>query len=133
MTPTFESRTVSVRIDRDPGDVYDFASAPENFTKWATGLGNSFSLAGDHWIAETPHGPVQVRFTPRNNFGILDHHVLPGEGDEIYIPMRVIANGGGSELLFTLFRLPDMTDATFAEDAAWVEKDLNALKTLLEG
>src|SRR2546430_8233611 len=34
----------------------------------------------------------------------------------IYIPMRVIANGAGSEVLFTLFRLPDTTDETFARD-----------------
>ncbi len=28
---TFESRTLSVRIDRDAAEVYDFASVPENF------------------------------------------------------------------------------------------------------
>jgi hypothetical protein len=47
--------------------------------------------------------------------------------------MRVIANGTGSEVLFTLFRLPDMTAEAFARDAEWVERDLKALKALLEG
>jgi hypothetical protein len=46
--------------------------------------------------------------------------------------MRVIANGTGSELIFTLFRLSDMADEKFAEDAEWVLRDLNALKRLLE-
>ena len=35
--------------------------------------------------------------------------------------------------MLTLFRLPDMTDETFARDAEWVEQDLRALKALLEG
>jgi hypothetical protein len=47
--------------------------------------------------------------------------------------MRVIANGTGSEVLLTLFRLPDMTVEAFARDAEWVERDLKALKELLEG
>ena len=51
---------------------------------------------------------------------------------QIYIPMRVISNGIGSEVLFTLFRLSDTSDEKFAEDAEWVKRDLNALKSLLE-
>jgi hypothetical protein len=33
MAATFESRTLSVRINREPRDIYDFASVPENFPK----------------------------------------------------------------------------------------------------
>jgi hypothetical protein len=84
------------------------------------------------WIAETPQGSVKVRFTERNSFGVLDHYVIPELGLEIYIPMRVISNGTGSEVLFTLFRLSEMSDDKFAEDAEWVKRDLNVLKQLLE-
>ena len=35
--------------------------------------------------------------------------------------------------MFTLLRTPDMTKEAFAADAAAVERDLNALKALLEG
>ena len=132
MAGTLESRTLSVRIDRTPSDVYDFVSDPENFPKWATGLGSSIDMVGGEWIAQTLHGPTKVRFAERNTFGVLDHAVIPEVGAEVYIPMRVIANGGGSEILFTLFRSPDMSEANFAEDAAWVERDLVSLKTLLE-
>ena len=59
-------------------------------------------------------------------------HVAVRPNVDIYIPMRVIANGTGSEVILTLFRLPDMTDEAFARDATWVERDLNALKALLE-
>jgi hypothetical protein len=132
MAATFESRTLSVRINRAPQGVYDFASVPTNFPQWASGLGNSIVRVNDEWIAETPQGPMKVRFTERNSFGVLDHCVIPEPGVELYIPMRVIANGTGSELIFTLFRLPDMSHEKFAEDAEWVMRDLNALKRLLE-
>ena len=132
MAGIFEARNLSVSINRRPREVYDFASVPENFPKWATGLGKSLRKMNDEWVAETPQGPVKVRFTERNDFGVLEHYVIPKPGTEIYIPMRVGANGTGSELIFTLFRLPDMSDEKYAADAEWVMRDLIALKKLLE-
>jgi hypothetical protein len=132
MAATFESRTLSIRINGPADMVYAFMSAPENLAKWASGLGKSLTNRDGEWIAETPQGPVKVRFTERNSFGVLDHYVIPEPGVEIYIPMRVISNGTGSEVLFTLFRLPEMSDDKFAEDAEWVKRDLNILKQLLE-
>lgn len=133
MATTLESRTITVRIARAWQDVYDFTSAPENFPRWASGAAKSLKRVNGEWIAEAPEGPVKLRFTERNSYGILDHHVVIRPGADIYIPMRVIANGAGSEVLFTLFRLPEMTDETFRRDAEWVERDLRALKALLEG
>lgn len=129
---TMESRTLSVRIDRDLRDVYDFVSLPENFPRWATGLGTSIAKVNDEWIAQTSHGPMTVRFTERNAFGVLDHYVGSAPDAEVSIPMRVIRNGSGSELILTVFRALGTTDNAFAEDVAWVERDLQALKALLE-
>jgi hypothetical protein len=133
MASTFESRTITVRIARAQHEVYAFASVPENFPRWGSGLARSLKKVNGEWVAEAPEGPVKVRFTERNEFGILDHHVAIRPGVDIYIPMRVIANGTGSEVIFTVFRLPEMTDETFARDVEWVERDLRALKALLEG
>jgi len=132
MAATFESRTISIRINRPADRVYDFMSASENLPKWASGLGKSLTETDGEWIAETLQGPMKVRFTERNSFGVLDHYVIPEPGLEIYIPMRVISNGAGSEVLLTLFHLPEMSDEKFAEDAEWVKRDLDALKNLLE-
>jgi len=119
MAEPFESRTITVRIARPQHEVYDFASVPENFPRWASGLARSLKKVNGEWIADTPEGRVKVRFTEPNDFGILDHYIALRPGVEIYFPMRVIANGAGSEVLFTLFRLPDTTDETFARDAEW--------------
>ena len=46
--------------------------------------------------------------------------------------MRVFANNDGSEIVFTLYRRPDMSDGMFVEDAKLVKRDLEKLKSLLE-
>ena len=77
MATTYPSRNLSISINRDVRDVYNFVSVPENFPRWASGLGRSLKRVNGGWVAETPEGPVQVRFTERNEFGILDHWVSP--------------------------------------------------------
>src|SRR3546814_11981637 len=99
----------------------------------AAGLGQSIRKADDDWIAETPHGPVRVRFTDRNPFGVLDHTVIPAPGVEIYVPMRVVPNGAGSAVTLTLFRPPGMSGEKYAEDAAYAERALAAVLPCRDG
>jgi len=126
------SRTLSVSIGRHPCKVYEFVSDPENLPKWAKGLGESVKKQGTDWIVDTPQGQMKFNFVEKNIFGVLDHYVTTSSGMEIYVPLRVLANGTGSEIIFTLFRLPDMTDEKYAEDMKLVEQDLQTLKDLLE-
>jgi hypothetical protein len=65
-------------------------------------------------------------------FGVLDHDVTLSSGAKFYNPMRVFPNNDGSELVFTVYRRPDVSDQEFAEDVRAVEKDLAQLKHLLE-
>jgi hypothetical protein len=133
MRTTHEVRHISVSINRAPDEVYAFVSNPENIPKWASGLGGSITNIKGEWIADAPMGKVKIRFAEENKFGVLDHEVVVlGSGVAVYNPMRVIANGKGSEIFFTLIRLPEMSEEKFEEDAKWVEKDLRRLKDLLE-
>jgi hypothetical protein len=68
---------------------------------------------------------------PKWVFGVMDHYVDVGIGSQIYIPLRIIPNGDGAEVLLTLFRQPGMSDAKFEADAEWVERDLLSLKALV--
>jgi len=126
------SRAITVQIGRPWREVYAFLAVPENFPRWAAGLG-ALERDGAQWLTRTADGVMAVRFTPENAFGVVDHWVTPPAGDEIYIPLRVIANGEGAEVVFILYRLPAMTDDDHARDAASVARDLAALKALLEG
>jgi hypothetical protein len=127
-----ESRTLAVAIERHPSDVYAFAADVENLPKWAAGLGSSGHRDGDAWVFQSEQGAARVQFVPRNDLGVLDHHVTLPDGAVLYSPMRVLANGDGSHVSFTLFRLPGVTDEAFAADAALIEQDLTTLKSLLE-
>jgi hypothetical protein len=127
-----EARKLSVRINRSAAEAYDLLSLPENFPKWASGLGASLRREGDDWVVETPEGPASVRFSERNAYGVLDHSVKLPRGASIYVPLRVVADGDGCELVLTLFRQPDVSDEKFAADAEWVMRDLHAAKRLLE-
>jgi len=132
MRTTQQVRHISVSINRPPRSVYAFVSNPENLPTWATGLSGSIRKVKGEWIADAPMGKVKVKFAEENKFGVLDHEVVLESGVKVYNPMRVIANGKGSEILFTLIRQPEMSDKKFAEDAKWVKKDLRILKDLLE-
>jgi uncharacterized membrane protein len=129
---TFKSLHISVSINRPADEVYEFASNPENLPKWAAGLSGSIRNVNGDWIAESPMGSVKVKFADKNEFGVLDHDVTLPSGAKFYNPMRVFPNNDGSELVFTLYRRPGMSDHMFAEDAEAVTRDLGKLKTLLE-
>jgi hypothetical protein len=127
-----ESRHLSERIDRNAGDVYDYASNPANLREWAPGLGSSVENVDGQWFVETSTGRVGVAFAERNEYGVLDHYVTLPSGDVVYIPMRVIADGDACEVVFSLRRLPDMSDADFDRDTGLVQADLTRLKHVLE-
>ena len=128
----FESRTLSVSINRHPDEVYAFVLNPENLPQWAPAFCKSVRKAGAAWIVETPDGPVEIRFVESNPFRVLDHYVIPTSGVEFYVPMRVLANGSdGSELILTLFRQPKMSDEQLRQDIEMVTRDLNVLKAVL--
>jgi hypothetical protein len=131
MRTTYQVRHISVSINRPPDEVYNFVSNPENLPKCATGLGGSIKNVNGEWIADAPMGKVKIKFAEKNN-GILDHEVVLESGVKVYNPMRVISNGRGSEVFFTLIRQPGVSDEKFEQDAKWVEKDLKILKGLLE-
>ena len=130
---THAARHLGISIERPPAEVYAFASDPSNLPLWAKGLSGSIANVRGEWIAESPLGKVKVRFVAPNGLGVLDHEVvLLASGATFLVPMRVVPNGDGAEVVFTLLRAAGVTDAQLADDASAVERDLRELKRLLE-
>ena len=67
-----------------------------------------------------------------NDFGILDHDVTLPAGSTVHNPMRVIPNGDGCDVVFTVHRRPGMSEADLAADVDAVTADLAALRTLMQ-
>jgi hypothetical protein len=105
-----------------------------NFARWASVPGTDIEpLGGNDWLVEVPRGQVAIRFTPRNNFGVLDYQTFPVGGDGGPVtPVRLYPNGDGAELVFTWFQREGVDDARFQSDGEWVESDLLRLKSLIE-
>jgi hypothetical protein len=132
MNPTLESKTFSLKLNASANDVYFFVSNPENLPKWATTFCKSIKRDGSDWVIETNEGFVRVKYVEKNNLGVLDHFIYLTPDVEVYVPMRVVRNHEGSEMLFTLFKLPFMDDERFKLDCKLVEQDLTTLKIVME-
>jgi uncharacterized protein YndB with AHSA1/START domain len=127
-----ESRHLSVSIDRPAAAVYAYARDPAHLPAWAAGLAAGIRRERGEWVADSPMGRVLVRFVPVNEYGVLDHDVVLPDGTTTTNPVRVLADGAGSEVVFTLRRQPGVSEDEWAADAAAVTADLKALKRLLE-
>lgn len=125
-------RVLTVCINRMPAVVYAFAGNPANLPQWAAGLGAQIIKEGDHWLLHSSQGQSILRCMPGNELGIMDHSITLPNGQVIDVPLRVVANGTGSLVVFVLYRQPGMTDEQFEQDAAVVENDLKTLKAILE-
>ncbi|HRP57205.1 hypothetical protein [Agriterribacter sp.] len=125
-------KNISISIDKSADKVYQFASSPENFPLWVEFIKSMTKETENLWLAETDLGNIKIQFVPKNEFGIIDHLVILPDTSTVNNSMRVIDNGTGSELVFTLFWMPNRTEEEFNQDAKLVEKDLTKIKTILE-
>lgn len=128
------SHLIAITIDHPLDDTYRFLADPLNYALWAAVDGKSFrQLDSGDWAEDTTFGGLRhFRFTPANDFGVLDHAVfVPGE-DPVWTPMRVTANQAGTDLAFTFYQRPGMDDAAFASAIEWITTDFMTLKTWLE-
>jgi hypothetical protein len=129
---TFAYRHISIGIDRSPQDVYLFASDAGNLPAWASGIGDTIEFVDGDWVVDSPGGRLKVEFASPNPLGVLDHVVTMNTGETFYNPMRVIQSGEGSEVVFSLYRVPGVDEQEYETDAATIAADLATLKRLLE-
>ncbi|MGC2939910.1 hypothetical protein [Brevibacterium sp. FAM 24638] len=78
-------------------------------------------------------GTVEVSFRPGIEIGILDHHVIFPDGTTVHNPLRILHNDDVSEVVFTGYRLPNVSDEEFAHGLEAVQNDLEHLRDVLEG
>src|SRR3954452_4516142 len=77
-----EAKVVTSSIPCSAQAVYDAIWMPEIFPVWASGLSSSgMKRDGEIWTAQGPEGPIRIRFTDRNLFGVMDHWVDLGGAD----------------------------------------------------
>jgi polyketide cyclase/dehydrase/lipid transport protein len=129
----FESKHVATTIERSAEEVYAFASDPRNLSAWAAGLAEQDADVVDgQWVIDSPMGRVVVAFAPANTYGVLDHDVTLPTGETVSNPVRVIPNGDGCDVVFTVHRRTGVSAEDFAADADAVAADLATLRGLMQ-
>lgn len=124
--------TLSATLQTPPDEVYAFIIDPRNLPQWALGLAKSVEQRDGEWVVDSGQGEWTVEFAEHNGFRVADHLVTLPDGTKQLNPMRVLANGLGSEVQFTVFRGEVDTDEAWAALQATIQADLDALGPALE-
>lgn len=128
------SHTISLSIACSYEATYRFLADPRSYSEWAAVEKLTYRPLGNgDWEGEANSGGMRhFRFTPVNEFGVLDHAMfVPGE-EPLWMPMRVTPNEEGTDLVFTFYQRPGMSEEEFASTIEWITTDFLALKALLE-
>jgi hypothetical protein len=130
---TFRSDTRSISIDAAPETVFRFVSDPTNLPSWAVGFCRAIRRAKDsnHWIVTTAQGEMPIRYDTNDSLGTIDFVFSPAPGVEVSAFSRVIANGQGSEYVFTQHQSGGMPDDVFEGQIRALVEELQVLRGLM--
>ena len=130
-----KSRVFTIPIHRKYAEVYGFLAEPSNFALWGGSEPDSamIHLGGSDYLVTLPRGRRVMRFTPFNEFGVVDYQVfLEGETNGPVTPVRIHPNHEGCEIVFTWFQRPGVTDEQFESETEWAYSDLLRMKAYIE-
>lgn len=127
------TQTVSVTIDAPPAavaaDLADLATHPA----WAHEFFAAPAVARDDgtFAVDVPRmgGPARARVDAAVEHGVIDLYLAP-EGAPFGppLPIRVVPNGDGCDVLFTLARFPRTDDADWEAGLASMRRELDRLR-----
>jgi uncharacterized protein YndB with AHSA1/START domain len=127
-TQRSETRTISIRAT--PSDVFDLLSDASAFPRWAPAFAPAIRPDGDHWIVERGGSETRIAVPTSREYGTVD--ILRAEEPRSGAFTRVLPNGEGSELLFTLFFAAGTDEEAVAAQMTTVEQELEAVRSLCE-
>jgi uncharacterized protein YndB with AHSA1/START domain len=127
-----KSRYISVRIARPADEVYRFVTDTTKLPLWAHGLNATVWTAGEAALGQASDAPVEVCFAENNDFGVCDLQVTLPSGEVVTSPMRVVSDGEGSEVLFTLRPREGMGVDEIDDEQAAIAADLDRLREIIE-
>jgi carbon monoxide dehydrogenase subunit G len=126
------SAVIHISILAPPRSVIAFLTDLGKWKSWAPWIHSVVRISERDWTLETEAGPMKVHFVEPNSMGVLDHNVTLASGMTVFNSMRVLPNGGGSELVMVVFQSPGVSAEHFKRDVQAVTDDLARLKPAAE-
>ncbi len=130
---TQQTETVVMTIDAPPSRLSEDLANPGSHLEWATEFfaGEAVDQGDGTWSMNVPRmgGPVIFRTDGATELGVIDMYIAPvGAPFGPPLPVRVVPNGDGADVLFTLARIPGQTDEEWDEGIASMQRELLNLK-----
>jgi hypothetical protein len=130
---TLQTHTVTVTIDAPLVKVAADLADPTTHPAWATEFyaGPVHPAGGGEFTAPVPMlgGEVRHRIDADIARGILDlYYAPPGAPYGPPIPVRLVPNVDGTDVLWTLARFPGVSDQAWQQGLASMARELQALK-----
>jgi len=132
---THERGTRAVTVRRPFSAVTALLADPSRYSEWAIDYFTSPVAKVDvsTYRVSTPPGDRRFRVDADVDRGTFDLYLAPLDGPFSYpIPIRVLHNGEGADVIFTVTREPELSDEDWRLSLLSLENELNALKRLLE-
>jgi hypothetical protein len=134
---TLQTEVVKVTIDRPFDEVARYVGDPSSAHEWATEFfaGPLKATKGDEFVATVPMmgGEVRYRQDADLDKGVIDIYLAPRGGNfGPPLPVRVLPNGGGADVLYTLAQFPGTSDQAWQAGLQSMARELENLKQLLE-
>ena len=120
------AETRSITIAAPPRVVLRFVADPINLPRWAPGFAPAVRERHGHWFVAGDRGEFEISVLTSDELGVFD--LWPAAEPRRGIRTRVIANGDGSEYVFTLL----LDAAGRARQLDVVEQELAAVRDLLQ-
>lgn len=125
--------TVAAPFERVVADLADGRTHGEWATEFFAG---AVTDAGDGtFVAHVPAmgGPMRMRIDADADRGVIDLYLAPeGKPFGPPLPVRVVPNGDGVDVLWTLARFPGTPDEAWSGALASMGRELDALRARLE-
>lgn len=128
--------TRSVTINRPYAVVMEYLKDPVRYSQWAVEYFTSpvTKIDEDTYRMQTTMGPRRFRVEADLERGAIDLYITELDKPFSYpLPIRLLRNQDGVDVLFTLAREDVLSDGDWVSSLEMLEKELAVLKHLLEG
>ena len=112
--------------------VFGFLANPINWPRYAVVNLRSVSPGEHGWFKMvTKFGHGEIRVNPVKELGIIDHDWRDPQANWT-VPARIVGNGDGVTVMFTVFQPPIMTGEQFDQAMKEMDLEMNKLREVLE-
>lgn len=124
-----DTQTVSIPTPAD--ELYTFLSDIRNLPVWAVGFARSVRQQEGRWIVTTSSGEIEVELQVNEPARTIDFVLMPARDVRVVAYSRVLANGPGSEFIFTQIQAPGMPDDVFDGQIEALTEEMHVLRSVM--